>query len=503
MRMHATAALAAMLALSVAVPALGAVRFVSPAGSDAANDCLASGTPCRTIVRGLAAAVSGDTIEVAGGTYAETVTFAPMTVTLSGGWTPNFASRDPAANVTTVTNDGFDSFALQGQTGETYDVTLDGFSIVGNGHSEAAGIEVWASSDSSVTFAINATHFVGTNGVAFVGVGSGTLGATMTNCTITKTRFANAVVVTSRNTSSVTVDLDGCTIAKNKSSGVFLYSDEAASLAFSLDGSDVAHNANCGVKAVSGPNASLEATIDHSIVEHNKTSGTGAGIDVYGPTSAGTGTIAIDVTGSTIANNVARVDGGGVFAESDSNAGCTLDLTNSIVTRNKTLTVGGGIAATARGYGAGAVTVDLTNSTVTRNRSSAGGGGVSLATETQFNGNAVTANLLNTILFNNRAPHSSVTGGMDLRLSQPTGTVEANTDHDDIGDVLVLSGTVNDLGGNIDANPLFMSAKNLHLQSGSPCIDSGTCAGAPTTDIDGDPRPTGPGCDIGADEFVP
>jgi hypothetical protein len=48
-----------------------------------------------------------------------------------------------------------------------------------------------------------------------------------------------------------------------------------------------------------------------------------------------------------------------------------------------------------------------------------------------------------------------------------------------------------------------VSAKNLHLQSGSPCIDAGTCTGAPAVDVDGDPRPTGSGCDIGADEFVP
>jgi hypothetical protein len=39
--------------------------------------------------------------------------------------------------------------------------------------------------------------------------------------------------------------------------------------------------------------------------------------------------------------------------------------------------------------------------------------------------------------------------------------------------------------------------------AGSPVIDAGTCAGAPATDIDGDPRPSGAGCDMGADEVVP
>jgi hypothetical protein len=45
--------------------------------------------------------------------------------------------------------------------------------------------------------------------------------------------------------------------------------------------------------------------------------------------------------------------------------------------------------------------------------------------------------------------------------------------------------------GNIDADPLFVSTADLHLQSTSPCIDAGSNAAVPsgvTTDLDGDPR---------------
>jgi len=63
-------------------------------------------------------------------------------------------------------------------------------------------------------------------------------------------------------------------------------------------------------------------------------------------------------------------------------------------------------------------------------------------------------------------------------------------------DVLEQSGPVTDLGGNISANPLFVAPNDIHLGPGSPCIDTGTCTGAPTTDFEGDPRPTGASCDM-------
>jgi len=47
--------------------AQAADRFVSTAGSDTANDCLSSVSPCRTVGEGLTQAASGDTVKVAGG----------------------------------------------------------------------------------------------------------------------------------------------------------------------------------------------------------------------------------------------------------------------------------------------------------------------------------------------------------------------------------------------------------------------------------------------------
>ena len=44
---------------------------------------------------------------------------------------------------------------------------------------------------------------------------------------------------------------------------------------------------------------------------------------------------------------------------------------------------------------------------------------------------------------------------------------------------------------------------DYHLQPGSPAIDRGSTAGAPTKDYDGVARPQGAGIDIGAFEYKP
>jgi hypothetical protein len=72
------------------------------------------------------------------------------------------------------------------------------------------------------------------------------------------------------------------------------------------------------------------------------------------------------------------------------------------------------------------------------------------------------------------------------------------------------NGTGTDGAGTIDTgtvdvygDPAFVDpgAWDYHLTSASAAIDGGVNAGV-TVDMDGDPRPLGPGYDIGADEHA-
>ncbi len=56
----------------------------------------------------------------------------------------------------------------------------------------------------------------------------------------------------------------------------------------------------------------------------------------------------------------------------------------------------------------------------------------------------------------------------------------------------------------VEGDPQFVNPAHgdFHLQPGSPAVDAGSAADAPSVDLDGDPRPGGTGYDIGADEYA-
>jgi hypothetical protein len=209
------------------------------------------------------------------------------------------------------------------------------------------------------------------------------------------------------------------------------------------------------------------------------------------------GTIALDITRCIFDGNRSGGDPGGALfvAASLDPASVTMNLTDSVIRRNNSPSGWGGLYAFR-------VNATIANTAFVGNRSRNGSGALlyssaSTVTNSTFFGNRGrdfggltvwdgTLTLRNSILWN--------TGAAAVF---PNGSAVIDADHNDIE-----SGTFNDLGGNISADPL-LDGDGVHLTSTSPAIDTGICTGAPATDIDGDSRPTGSGCDMGADEFVP
>jgi predicted outer membrane repeat protein len=68
----------------------------------------------------------------------------------------------------------------------------------------------------------------------------------------------------------------------------------------------------------------------------------------------------------------------------------------------------------------------------------------------------------------------------------------------------VQGGPWNPADHNLATDPLFEGGTpfDLHIQTTSPCVDTGTSTGAPTDDMEGNLRPMGTGVDMGAYEVI-
>lgn len=477
-------------------------RFVSPAGTDSGNDCLVSATPCMTIAYALTQAALGDTIKVAAGTYddSSTVTVA-SSVTLSGGWAADFASRDPAANVTTI-ND----VSVSASVGQTNDVIIDGFNIVPFPGDISGGIG--ASTSGTLRLAINnSTLFA--SGVSASASG-GVLNLEISDSILQKYKGSGALIVGSGGSSVMTATVSRCTISKSNSS----------SSPSSTGGA---------VKASAGDNSTLHLHFSDSVVTKNKSYTDGAGMSVVG---GGNATVDVSVARCAFTKNKVRGKeglGGGLLMEAFNATDVTLDVVDSTVSGNKAGSGGGIFAQDAQvtvqntlvaqnkargknadgfGFGGGIIflsvsaaprSLTLSSATVTHNTSQVAGGLV-LKSFAAASGSGA---FVNSIIWGNTASLDPTVDDL-LFIEQTGSSLTATKDHSDIGPTLFTAGFIfNDLGGNIDADPLFVKKKDLHLTAASPARDTGTCVGAPVTDLDGDPRPTGPSCDMGAYEFVP
>jgi hypothetical protein len=405
---------AAVALLGWAASAKGLDRYVSTGGSDAANDCLASAAPCRSVVHAVTQAASGDTINVARGKYLTHVSFdSTLTLTLRGGFSNDFSVRDPARYRTILDGGKTDQIVeIDAQAGDAIALTVDGFTV-------------------------QKGYFFG---------GSPTGGGLM-NASSNDGASVQLTVVDSR---------------LQKSGG---------------DGGGA-------LRAVQSGTGSLAATFERCLIRRHRT-GNGGAVFLA---SQGTGSAELRMIDSSVFGNRASI-GGAIQAVAGDQSTMTIELENSFIVKNKVAHVA---ALIVEAINSATVDVSLTNVTIERNRPSplSPDGGVSL--KAGGVGAAIAATLRNTILWDNGDPP-------DLQL---VGNVTVQADHNDIDEVENLAAAFVDLGGNVDADPLLGGPSAWpHLEPGSPAIDGGTCTGVPAQDFEGDARPSGGGCDIGADEL--
>lgn len=206
----------------------------------------------------------------------------------------------------------------------------------------------------------------------------------------------------------------------------------------------------------------------------------------------------VTVTSSEFSNNASSFGAGALFVRADENG--VINVTNNIFNGNSSAKSAGAaeLRASADHTDGTAGTVNLTNNTFVANSAVNVGGGVRVVTRNA--GDIV--NVYNNIIWGNTAALV-----YDLHVETQTDGAAVNLFNNDIADYTIWSSASLSEGNNINQAPDLTA--DSHLQTGSPCIDTGdnSAPSIPATDIDGGSRIVdGDGnstavVDMGADEF--
>ena len=203
----------------------------------------------------------------------------------------------------------------------------------------------------------------------------------------------------------------------------------------------------------------------------------------------------LTISKSTIADNTASREGGGIFDHDDpfARVGASIHLVNSTVTGNAAES-GGGIMVDDNG----SASVSVTNSTVASNSARVKGGGILVESFGEF----APVGLTNTIVARNTAPTGpdllGEIGAAFSLIGDGTGAAIINTNGNQVGRVPPHTGPIDPLLGPLANNG--GPTRTRALLAGSPAIDAASSDRCPGKDQRGVARPQGAACDIGSYE---
>jgi uncharacterized membrane protein len=508
-----------------------ATRYVATTGSDTRgempNVCSDPASPCRTLQHAVDVAFAGDEIRVADGVYTGTgdaVVNVGKSLTFQGGYTTTFTERDPEAWPTVV--DGED--ARRGiYINGSFSVVLDGIHVTrgnaGNaGSSPRCGGGIYVN---GATLALNNMQ-VYSNAASTTdwGYGGGLYAANATVNIHDSAFYSN--IASSGWGSGGGLYLGSCrnsvisrnTIRDNRASS---WSDGYGGGMYISGGSRIVVRDNQFIRNVatqsgwSGSGGGLYVGWSSStLLEENAflsnttnlsgTLGYGGGLYVY-------------ESGLTVRRNIFQGNTASVEGDGYGGAIVLRDVSDAQIEANTVVsnTASGAAYRTGRGGGIWAVggsqRVTLDNNIIAANRAGGSdeGGGVCLDGVSAFsfryttladNGSSgvylagSSAQFVNTIIAGHSTVGITVTESSQASLDY---TLWHNNGSDSGGPGTIIR--TNDLTG----APEFVDPAGLdyHIGASSSARDRAPCIEEISTDIDGDLRPTGDACDVGADEY--
>jgi parallel beta-helix repeat protein/predicted outer membrane repeat protein len=363
-------------------------------------------------------------------------------------------------------SDNVSQYAGGGMLVYVSDVTLEGNSFISNSAGDKGGAFEVAGGTVTLlgnTFISNTAGSQG--GVMHTGIDYGAGVITLTGNTFLSNTAGSQGGALYVEGLTNTVTLEGNTFSGNTAlSGGAVYLNQIPA---ALNGNTILSN-----RATYGSGLYLylsSATLDGNTIANNTAQSNGGGLFLTGSDPT--------LNGNTIANNTAQSNGGGLYLVGNSNP----LLTNNLVADNQAEGFGSGLYASYS-------SPTLLHNTIARN-TGGDGSGLHLA-------GSSTVALSNTVLVSHTVGITVTANATAVLEATLWGSGAWGNASDWGGDGTIVTGTVN-----LWADPAFVDPDmgDYHISTNSAAVDAGVDSGV-ADDIDGDPRPIGPGYDIGADE---